>query len=41
MRLCLYGQIMTGHMLPEQMSPLQMASVKEGPRNLPLTFGQN
>ena len=27
-------------MLPEQMSPRQLASVKDGPRNLPLKFGQ-
>ena len=28
-------------MLPGQMSQWQMASVKDGPRNLPLKFGQN
>ena len=30
-----------GQMLPGQMSQWQMASVKDGPRNLPLKFGQN
>ena len=30
-----------GHMLPGQMSPWQLASVKDGPRNLILKFGQN
>ena len=28
-------------MLPGQMSPLQSESVQDGPRNLPLKFGQN
>ena len=28
-------------MLPVQMSPWQLASVKDGPTNLPLKFGQN
>ena len=28
-------------MLPGQMSPLQLESVQDGPRNLPLKFGQN
>ena len=28
-------------MLPGQMSPQQLASVKDGPGNLPLKFGQN
>ena len=36
------GQMLPGHiMLPGQMSPRQLASVKDGPRNLPLRFGQN
>ena len=30
-----------GQILSEQMSPWQFASVKEGPRNLALKFGQN
>ena len=30
-----------GQMLPVQMLPWQLTSVKEGPRNLPLKFGQN
>ena len=30
-----------GRMLPGQMSPWQLTSVEEGPRNLPLKFGQN
>ena len=36
-----YGQMSPRHLMPEQMSPWQFASVKEGPRNLPLEFGQN
>ena len=35
------GQMSPGHMLPGQMSPRQLLSVKDGPRNLPLKFGQN
>ena len=30
-----------GQMLPGQMSLWQLVSVKEGPRSLPLKFGQN
>ena len=30
-----------GHMLPGQISPLQLESVEDGPRTLPLKFGQN
>ena len=29
------------HMLPGQISPLQLESVEDGPRTLPLKFGQN
>ena len=28
-------------MLPGQMSPWRLVSVKDGPKNLPLKFGQN
>ena len=31
----------TGQMLPGQMSPWQLGSVKDCPRNLRLKFGQN
>ena len=41
MRLCWYGQMVPGYMLPEQMLPCQFASVIEGTGNLPLKFGQN
>ena len=30
-----------GQMLPEQMSSWQLTIVKDGPRSLPLKFGQN
>ena len=33
--------MLQGQMLPGQMSPWQLASVKDGPRNLPLKFGQS
>ena len=33
--------MLQGQMLPGQMSPWQLGSVKDGPRNLPLKFGQN
>ena len=38
------GQMLSVQMLPGQMSPGQMSlleSVQDGPRNLPLQFGQN
>ena len=41
LRLCLYGQLLSGHILTEQMLPCQLASVIEGTRNLTLKFGQN
>ena len=31
----------SGQILPEQMSPLQLNSVQDGPRNPSLKFGQN
>ena len=37
----IYGQMSPGQMLPGQMSLWQLASVKDGPRNLPLKFGPN
>ena len=33
--------IWTGHMLPGQMSPYQLASFKHGPKIPPLKFGEN
>ena len=33
--------MLSGQMLPEQMSPLQLESVLDGPGNLSLKFGQN
>ena len=33
--------MLPGQILPEQMSPWQLKSVQEGPRNLFLKFGQN
>ena len=33
--------MLPGQMLPGQMSLWQLESVQEGPRNLPLKFGQN
>ena len=35
------GQMLPGQMLPGQMSLWKLASVKDGPRNLALKFGQN
>ena len=32
---------LSGQLLPVQMSPRHLESVKDGPRNLPLKFGQN
>ena len=37
----IYGQMSPGQMLPGQMSLWQLASVKDGSRNLPLKFSQN
>ena len=36
-----YGQMSPKQMLPGQISPRQLASIKDGPRNTPLRFGQN
>ena len=33
--------MLSGQMLSEQMSREKLASVKDGPRNLPLKFSQN
>ena len=33
--------MLQGQMLPGQMSSWQLESVKDGPKNLPLKFGQN
>ena len=33
--------MLIGQMIPRQMSPGQLVSVKDGLRNLPLKFGQN
>ena len=33
------GQISPGQMLPGHMSPLQLESVQDGPRNILLKFG--
>ena len=41
LRYSLYGQMLPGQMLPGQMSLWGLASVKNGPRNLPLKFGPN
>ena len=38
LRYSCYGQMSLGHMLPEQMSPLQLESVQD---DLSLKFGQN
>ena len=41
LRYCCHRQMSSGQMLPGQMSPWHMASVKDGSRNLHLKFGQN
>ena len=41
MRYSWYGQMPPGQTLPGQISPLQLESVQNGSRNLPLKFGQN
>ena len=41
MRYSLYGQMSPEQMLPRQMSPWQLESVLDVPRNLPLKFHQN
>ena len=41
LRYSWYGQMLPEQMFPGQMSPLQLESVKDGPRNLLLMSGQN
>ena len=41
LRYSWYGQMSPGQILPGQMSSWQLASVKNGPKNQILKFGQN
>ena len=36
-----HGKKLSGQILPVQMLPWHLESVKDGPRSLPLKFGQN